>query len=82
MAEIEALLKKGSNPVHPNPGFNNSTISDSTLVPIIQGTRSNLEHQKEETKLADGVTVLRHTFSGAKYTETEVASLEVEVRIV
>ena len=81
ISEIELLLQKGQNPVQPEPGFNESAVADGALVPVIRGTQSYLVHQKEETHLAEGVTVLRNFLDGARYTETEQARLTVEVCI-
>lgn len=79
VSEMEILLAKGTNPTPPSLGFNDPVIADDSLLPVIAGSESNLGLQNRDTIVAEGITVLRMTFTGAKYSESQSAKLSVEV---
>jgi hypothetical protein len=78
--EISTLIRKGTNPKVSNPGFNDSSLAGTSLVPIVAGVDGRLKHLKGETKVVEGVTMLLLWFEGAGYNERATAKLVLKVR--
>lgn len=76
---IKSLLAKGRNFDSPSMGFNDSTVANDSLIPVIVGPESTMALRSRETLVSEEITVLRMTFSGARYSATREARLHFEV---